>query len=71
MHLETWWWNRDFEPKGMSEKLAESKSVEDKHTLDVAKKEVYAAVLAAQELKLQECTADLQRIWQEELIQDC
>ena len=35
-------------------------SAEDKHTLDVAKKEVYTAVLAAQESKLQECTADLQ-----------
>ena len=30
------------------------------HTLDVAKKEVYTAVLAAQESKLQEFTADLQ-----------
>ena len=29
-----------------------SKSSEDQHTLDVAKKEVYAAVLAAQEYKL-------------------
>ena len=28
-----------------------SKSAEDKHTLDVAKKEVYTAVLAAQESK--------------------
>ena len=36
-----------------------SKSAEDKHILDVAKKEVYAAVLAAQESKLQEFTADL------------
>ena len=31
-----------------------------KHTLDVAKKEVYKTVLAAQESKLQEFTADLQ-----------
>ena len=38
-----------------------SKSAEDKHTLDVAKKEVYTAVLAAQESKLQEFTAHLQR----------
>ena len=30
-----------------------SKLSEDKHTLDVAKKQVYAAVLAAQESKLQ------------------
>ena len=37
-----------------------SKSAEDKHTLDVAKKEVYVGVLAAQESKLQELTADLQ-----------
>ena len=29
-----------------------SKSVEDKHTLDVAKKEVYTAVMTAQESKL-------------------
>ena len=37
-----------------------SKSPEDKHSLDVDKKEVYTAVLAAQESKLQEFTADLQ-----------
>ena len=37
-----------------------SKLAEDKHTLDVAEKEVYAAVLAAQESKLQEFTANLQ-----------
>ena len=37
-----------------------SKSAEHKHTFDVAKKEVYAAVLADQEYKLQEFTADLQ-----------
>ena len=37
-----------------------SKLIEDKHILDVAKKEVYTAVLAAQESKLQEFTADLQ-----------
>ena len=35
-----------------------SKSAEDKHTLDVAKKEVDAAVRAAQETKLQEFIAD-------------
>ena len=33
---------------------------EDKHTLDVTKKEVYTAVMTAQESKLQEFTADLQ-----------
>ena len=37
-----------------------SKSAEEKHTLDVAKEEVYTAVLAAQEFRLQEFTADLQ-----------
>ena len=37
-----------------------SKSAVDKHTLDVAKKEVYTAMLVAQEAKLQEFTADLQ-----------
>ena len=37
-----------------------SKSAEDKHALDVAKKEVYTAVMTAQESKLQEFTADLQ-----------
>ena len=36
------------------------KSAENKHTLDVAKKEVCASVLAAQESQLQEFTADLQ-----------
>ena len=64
-HKETWWWN-----KGVKEVFAKRnichqvwrkfKSVEDKHTLDVPKKEVYAAVLAAQDSKLQEFTADLQ-----------
>ena len=37
-----------------------SKSAEDKHTLEVAKKEVYTAVMIAHESKLQEFTADLQ-----------
>ena len=37
-----------------------SKSAEDKHALHVAKKEVYTAVMTAQESKLQEFTADLQ-----------
>ena len=36
------------------------KSAEDKHNLDVAKKEVYTAVMTAQESKLQEFTADHQ-----------
>ena len=36
-----------------------SKSAEDKHTLDVAKKDVYTAVMTARESKLQEFTADL------------
>ena len=37
-----------------------SKAAEDKHTLDVTKKKVHTAVLAAQESKLREFTADLQ-----------
>ena len=37
-----------------------SKSAEDKHTLDVAKKVVYTAVMTDQESKLQKFTADLQ-----------
>ena len=37
-----------------------SKSAEDKHTLNVAKKKVYTTVMTAQESKLQEFTADLQ-----------
>ena len=37
-----------------------SKSAEDKHTLDVAKKEVYTAVMTSQASRLQEFTADLQ-----------
>ena len=37
-----------------------SKSAEDKHTLDVTKNQVYTSVLAAQESKLQELSADLQ-----------
>ena len=37
-----------------------SKSAEDKHTLDVDKKEVYTVVMTVQESKLQEFTADLQ-----------
>ena len=62
---ETWWWNRDVEEVVVKRKVChkawrKSKSAEDKHTLDVAKKEVYAAVLVAQESKLQEFTADLQ-----------
>ena len=64
-HKETWWWNRDLEKVVAKRKLChkawrKSKSAEDKHTLDVAKKEVYTAVLAAQESKLREFTADLQ-----------
>ena len=37
-----------------------SKPGEDKHILDVAKKEVYTAVMTAQVFKLQEFIADLQ-----------
>ena len=64
-HKETWWWNRDVEKVVAKRKVChkawrKSKSAEDKHTLDVAKKEVYTAVMTAQESKLQEFTADLQ-----------
>ena len=64
-HKETWWWNRDVEKVVANRKVChkawrKSKSAEDKHTLDVAKKEVYPAVMTAQESKLQEFTADLQ-----------
>ena len=44
----------------MSQTWRKSKSAEDKHTLDVTKKEVYTAVMTAQESKLQEFTDDLQ-----------
>ena len=37
-----------------------SKSAENKHTLDVVKKEVYTAVMTSQDSKLQEFTADFQ-----------
>ena len=52
-HKETWWWNRDVENVVAKRKVChkawrKSKSAEDKHTLDVAMKEVYTAVLAAQ-----------------------
>ena len=64
-HKENWWWNRDVEKVVAKRNVChkawrKSKSAEDKHTLDVAKMEVYTAVLAAQESKLQEFTADLQ-----------
>ena len=55
-HKETWWWNRDVEEMVAKRKVChkawrKSKSAEDKYTSDVAKKEVYTAVLAAQESK--------------------
>ena len=65
-HKETWWWNRDVEKvvatkrKVCHKAWRKSKSAEDKHILDVAKKEVYTAVMKTQEYKLQEFTADLQ-----------
>ena len=49
-HRETWWWNR----------YVEEVVAKYKHTLHVAKKEVYTDVMAAQASKLQEVTADLQ-----------
>ena len=44
-HTETWWWNRDVENVVAKRKVChkawrKSKSAEDKHTLDVARKEV-------------------------------
>ena len=50
-HKKTWWWNRDVEEVVAKRKVCHKTwrkytSDEDKHTLDVAKKEVYAAVLA-------------------------
>ena len=64
-HKETWWWNKDGKKVVAKRKVChkawqKSKSAENKHTLYVAKKEVYTAVLATQESKLQEFTADLQ-----------
>ena len=57
-HKETWWWNGVVEKVVAKRKVChkawlKSKSAEDKHTFDVAKKEVYTAVLATQESKLQ------------------
>ena len=51
-HKETWWWKRDVEEVVAKRKVyhkawRKSKLDEDKHTLDVAKKEVYVVVLAA------------------------
>ena len=59
------WWNRDVEKVVAKRKICHKawrkyKSLEDKHTLDVAKKEVYTAVMTAQESNLQELTADIQ-----------
>ena len=64
-HKESWWWNRDVEKVVAKRKVCHKawrkyKSAEDKHTLDVAKKEVCTALMTAQESKLQEFTADLQ-----------
>ena len=58
-------WNRDVEKVVAKRKVChkawrKSKSAEDKHTLDVTKKEVYTVVMTAQEHKLQKFTADLQ-----------
>ena len=60
---ETWWWNSEVvaKRKVCYKAWLNSKSAEDKHTLDVANTELVAAVLAAQETRLQEFTADLQR----------
>ena len=52
-HKETWWWNRDVEKVVVQRKVChktcrKSKSAEDKHTLDLVKKEVYTAVTRVQ-----------------------
>ena len=57
-HKETWWWNRDGEKVVAKRNVChkawrKSKLAVDKHTLDVAKKEVYTAVMT-------EFTADRQ-----------
>ena len=56
-HKATWWWNRDVDKVVAKRKVChkswrKSKSAEDKHSLDVAKKEVYTAVMTAQEFTL-------------------
>ena len=62
-HKETWLWNRDVKKVVAKRKVChkawwESKSAEDKHAIDVAKREVYTAVMTDQESKLQEFTAE-------------
>ena len=57
-HKETWSQNRYVEEVVAKRKVChkagqKSKSADDKHTLDVAKKEVYTAVMTAQETNLQ------------------
>ena len=64
-YKETWWWNRDVDEVVAKRKVChkawrKSKSLKINIHIDVAKKEVYAAVLAAKESKLQDLTADLQ-----------
>ena len=49
-HKETWWWNRDVEKVVAKRNVChtawqKSNSAEDKHALDVAKEEVYTAVI--------------------------
>ena len=52
-------WKRWFAKRKVCHKAWRiSKSAEDKHTLDVAKKEIYTAVMTSQESKLQEFTAE-------------
>ena len=51
-HKEIWWWDRGVEEVVAKRKVChkdwqKSKSAEDNTTLDVEKKEVYAAALAA------------------------
>ena len=52
-HKETWCWNRDVEKVVAKRKVChkawqKSKLSEDKHALDVAKKEIYTAVMTVQ-----------------------
>ena len=61
-YKETWWWNRDVEEMVPSKRyvpIPGGNLNRLNYNLDVAKNEVYAAVLVAQESKIQEFTADL------------
>ena len=62
-HKETWWWNTDVEKVVAKRKVChkawrKSKSAEDKHTLNVSKKELYTAVLAVQVTRIHCCSSE-------------